>query len=183
MAINEFSFTPEQGFLDAQAYPDPSTEAQVRQQLMSLHTQEKEYLNTEVKTAITAIAAEQDDTVAIAAIMAALADLDDLVGTLPADVSALQTRVTALEGRPVYTTATMAVADWVGTTYSFEDDYSSSEYDIEIALDADNVADESEVDAWSSAKIVGSATTNMVTAYGTVPSVPLHILIKVVQKI
>lgn len=182
MAINEFSFTPADGFLNTEAYPDPSTEAQVRQQLMSLHTQIKDYLNNEVKTAITAIAAAQDDPVAIAAIMDALDDLDDLVGTLPADVSALQTRVGALEGRPVISAETMAVADWAGTTYSFEDDYPSSDYDIEIALDGDN-ADASELAVWNAAQIVGSATTNVITALGTVPSDPLHIILKVVKKL
>ena len=182
MAINEFSFTPADGFLDTEAYPDPSTETQVRTQLMSLHSQIKTYLNSDVKTAIEAIAASQGDPEAIQEIMDALSDLDDLVGTLPDDVTALQNRVTVLEGRPAITTATMAVADWSGTTYSFEDDYSSADYDIEIALDADN-ADANEVKAWGAAQIVGSATTNVVTAFGTVPTIPLHIIIKVELKI
>ena len=180
--ITDFTFTPEEGFLDTEAYPDPSTETQVRTQLMSLHNQIKEYLNTTVKTALISIAGSQGDPAAIAYIENELENLDDMVGTLPTDVADLQGRVGALEDRPIITTWTMAAADWSGTTYSFEDEYSSADYDIEICLDADN-ADASEIVAWASAQIVGSATTNVVTAYGTVPTSALHIILKVEQKL
>jgi len=178
MALNTFDFVPEDGFLDTEAYPDPSTEAQVRTQLMSLHTQTKDYLNTQVKTAIEAIAASQGDPEAIAEIMDALDDLDDIVGTLPDDVAALDTRVTALESAVSVEAYIMSENDWDGSTFSFEDDYSSSMYNIEIALNGDE-ADAAELAAWGAAGIVGSATTNVVTALGSVPSIPLHIILKV----
>ncbi|MCR5372705.1 MAG: hypothetical protein K6E41_04490 [Solobacterium sp.] len=180
--IDDFEFTPEEGFLDASAYPDPSTETQVRTQLMSLHNQIKEYLNTTVKTALISIAGSQGDPEAIQEIMDALADLDDIVGTLPADVTALQNRVADLETSHTTTAFTMNSADWSGSTFSFEDDYPSSDYDIEIALDGDE-SDAAEYAAWSAAQILGSATSNVVTALGTVPAINLHVIVKAVTKV
>ena len=178
--IDDFEFTPEEGFLDASAYPDPSTETQVRTQLMSLHNQIKEYLNTTVKTALISIAGSQGDPTAIAYIENELENLDDMVGTLPSDVAALQSDVADLKAVHSAETAVMAAADWDGTTYSFEDAYPSTNYHIEIELDGDNI-ESGEIAAWNAAQICGSAVSNIVTAKGTVPTIPLHIIVRKVE--
>lgn len=69
---------------------------------------------------------------------------------------------------------------WSGTTYSFEEDYPFNEYDLEMALD--NTATLEELTAFNEAQIVGSAETNIIKAYGTVPSVDIPIVLKAVRK-
>ena len=43
--INKFEFDPVQGFENTVAFPDPTNEAEVREQLMRLHNQLKSYVN------------------------------------------------------------------------------------------------------------------------------------------
>lgn len=69
---------------------------------------------------------------------------------------------------------------WSGMTYSFESDYPFNKYDLEIALD--NTATLAELSAFNGAQIVGSANTNIVKAYGTVPTIDIPIVLKVVAK-
>ena len=189
MAINKLEFTPSDGFLDTSAYPDPSTETQVRTQLMSLHEQTKSYLNGTVKSAI--------DLLQVAAGYADISSITDQLNAIQAEIEtlyntsttptsglvpALDTRVTSLENAVTVEAATMAAANWdENDEYSFEDDYSSDEYDIEIALDADHT-DGTEIAAWNAAQIIGSGTENKVKAFGTVPTSALHIVIRAVAK-
>ena len=74
----------------------------------------------------------------------------------------------------------LAVAGWSGDTYSFENTYPSDTYDIEIALN--NIASSYQVGLFNSAQIVGSATTNVVKAFGTVPTADIPIIIRRVRK-
>lgn len=76
--------------------------------------------------------------------------------------------------------ATLSASGWSGNTYSLESDYPVTTYDIEIALNS--TATEVQVEAFNSAQIVGSATSNIVTAFGNVPAVDIPIIIKVVTK-
>ena len=86
-----------------------------------------------------------------------------------------------LTNKPTVSTATLLASDWYSTClYSFEIDYPSSNYDIEVALDSTATVEQAE--AFNGAQIVGSATSNIVKAYGVVPTVDIPIIIKVVTK-
>lgn len=84
--------------------------------------------------------------------------------------------------KPTITTTTLLASNWDSTakTYSFETDYPSASYDIEVALDSTATSEQAE--AFNGAQIVGSATSNVVKAYGDVPTVDISIIIKVVTK-
>ena len=84
--------------------------------------------------------------------------------------------------KPTITTTTMLVSNWDSTekTYSFEADYPVATYDIEISLDSTATSEQAE--AFNGAQIVGSATSNIIKAYGDVPTVDIPIILKVVTK-
>ena len=84
--------------------------------------------------------------------------------------------------KPTITTATLLASSWDSTkkTYSFESTYPSASYDIEIALDSTATSEQAE--AFNGAQIVGSATSNIIKAYGDVPTVDIPIIVKVVTK-
>ena len=84
--------------------------------------------------------------------------------------------------KPTITTATLLASNWDSTakTYSFETDYPSASYDIEVALDSTATSEQAE--AFNGAQIVGSATSNIIKAYGDVPTVDIPIILKVVTK-
>ena len=46
--MDEFVFTPEQGFLDTGVYTDPTSETEARTQLFSLHDQTRTFINSMV---------------------------------------------------------------------------------------------------------------------------------------
>lgn len=79
-----------------------------------------------------------------------------------------------------YEQTTLSISGWSGNTYSFEADYPSTEYDVEVQ--PNNTITLDEIDAWSSAKIMGSATTNILTALGDVPIINIPVIAKVVKK-
>lgn len=81
---------------------------------------------------------------------------------------------------PVIVKTDLFASGWVGTEYSFEADYPFNQYDLEIA--PDNTATPEELSAFNGAKIVGSAETNIVKAYGNVPGVDIPIVLKAVRK-
>lgn len=76
------------------------------------------------------------------------------------------------------TSGVLSASGWVGNLYSFESQYPVNEFNIEIALDSS--ATDAQVEAFNSAQIVGSATSNVVKAFGSVPSVDIPIIVKVV---
>ena len=84
--------------------------------------------------------------------------------------------------KPTITTTTLLASSWdsVAKTYSFETDYPNASYDIEVALDSTATVEQAE--AFNGAQIVGSATSNIIKAYGVVPTVDIPIIIKVVRK-
>ena len=84
--------------------------------------------------------------------------------------------------KPTITTATLLASNWdsIAKTYSFEADYPNASYDIEVALD--NTATSEQAEAFNGAQIVGSATSNIIKAYGDVPTVDIPIILKVVNK-
>lgn len=78
-------------------------------------------------------------------------------------------------------TATMSVSGWSNGEYSFESIYPVATYDISIELNGDSATSE-QVDAWSGAKIIGSATANKAIAKGDVPTVDLPVIVRAVSK-
>lgn len=86
-----------------------------------------------------------------------------------------------INGRAI-TTATLSAGTWDETnkTYSFESQYPSSTYDVEI--EPGQTATEEQLSAWTRAKLVGSASSNILTAVGEVPTVDIPIIVKVVIK-
>lgn len=82
--------------------------------------------------------------------------------------------------KPTITTATLLASGWNDGAYSFETDYPSASYDIEIALDSTATSEQAEV--FNGAQIVGSAASNTIKAYGDVPTVDIPVILKVVTK-
>ena len=84
--------------------------------------------------------------------------------------------------KPTITTATLLASNWDSSakTYSFESTYPNASYDIEISLDSTATSEQAE--AFNGAQIVGSATSNIIKAYGDVPTVDIPIILKVVTK-
>ena len=84
--------------------------------------------------------------------------------------------------KPTITTTTLLASSWDSATktYSFESTYPNASYDIEVALDSTATSEQAE--AFNDAQIVGSATSNIIKAYGEVPTVDIPIILKVVRK-
>ena len=78
--------------------------------------------------------------------------------------------------KPTISTFTLLASGWNDNTY----DLGNAGSNLEIELDAS--ATDEMVEAWSAAKMVGSATSNILTARGEVPGIDITcILRKVVQ--
>ena len=107
-------------------------------------------------------------------------ELSDLMVTLTEVESELGIDMPSKENKAVITSGTMVATEWSENTYSFESTYPVARYNIEIALDS--TATEEQFNAFNSAQIVGSATTNIVKAFGDVPTVDIPIIIKAVVK-
>lgn len=84
--------------------------------------------------------------------------------------------------KPAITATTLLASSWDSTakTYSFESTYPNASYDIEVALDS--IATAKQAEAFNGAQIIGSATSNIIKAYGEVPTVDIPIILKVVNK-
>lgn len=80
----------------------------------------------------------------------------------------------------VYSTTTLLASGWSSGVYSFESTYPHAEYDIEIQP-SDSI-NTTQLEAWNSALIVGSATANKYTVKGTVPTVDIPIIIKAMKR-
>lgn len=84
--------------------------------------------------------------------------------------------------KPTITAVSLLASNWDSSskTYSLESTYPNASYDIEVALDS--TATSEQVEAFNGAQIVGSATSNIIKAYGDVPTVDIPIILKVVTK-
>lgn len=96
------------------------------------------------------------------------------IGTLKSD----GTTITGITTK--YLTTILAVANWSNKTYSFEATYPNNQYDITVSVAP--TATTTEYDAFSNAKICGDATQNIIKAIGTVPTIAIPVIIKVVSK-
>ena len=75
---------------------------------------------------------------------------------------------------------TLSASVWSNGVYSFESTYPTSTYDLEVALNS--TATTAQAEAFNGAQIVGSATSNIIKAYGVVPTIDIPIILKVVKK-
>lgn len=82
--------------------------------------------------------------------------------------------------KPSIVSSTLSASSWSNGVYSFESTYPVASYDIEISL-SDGATSE-QAKAFTGAIIVGSATANTIKALGTIPTVDIPIIIKVVAK-
>lgn len=81
---------------------------------------------------------------------------------------------------PTFSQYTILASGWSDGVYSFESDFPSWRNDIEIELDS--TATESQVEAWSSAKVTAVFGTNTMKALGDVPTVDIPVIVKKVVK-
>ena len=81
---------------------------------------------------------------------------------------------------PQFSQYTILTSGWSSGVYSFESDFPNATYDIEIELDS--TATESQVEAWSSAKVTSVFNTNTMKALGDVPTVDIPVIVKAVMK-
>ena len=79
---------------------------------------------------------------------------------------------------PEFYQRTILASNWSDGVYSFENEFSSGNYDIEIELDS--TATDSQVDAWCSAKVTSVFGTNTMKALGDVPIVDIPVIVKAV---
>ena len=84
--------------------------------------------------------------------------------------------------KPTITTTTLLASNWDSTakTYSFETDYPSASYDIEIEINGDSCTDE-QLEAWIAAKPLASST-NKINAKGDIPAIDIPIILMVTPK-
>lgn len=91
------------------------------------------------------------------------------------------TNVSNKQNKHTLTTSALLSSGWSNQTYSFETQYPNTTYDIEIEPNGDSITD-TQYAAWGAAQLVGSASSNVLTAVGEVPAVDIPIIIKVVVK-
>lgn len=81
---------------------------------------------------------------------------------------------------PTFSQYTVLTSGWSNGVYSFEEHFPSTDYDIEVELDS--TATESQVEAWSNAKVTSVFGTNTMKALGDVPTVDIPVIVKKVVK-
>ena len=96
-----------------------------------------------------------------------------------------ENRAKAAEGikanKPSYVDKILASSGWSDGIFSFDTDYPFASYDLKVFL-SPNATDE-QYKAWSKAGVnTGSETANSIKAFGTIPTVDIPILLKVVEK-
>lgn len=94
----------------------------------------------------------------------------------------VETKFSEKQNKPTFTEITMLAAGWNAETkqYSFEATYPHANYDIEIQPSASITEEQLEV--WCDIIAVGSATSNVLTAKGEVPTIDIPIIVKAVAK-
>lgn len=80
--MDRFSFTPDKGFEDASSFPDPGSESAAREQLMRLHNQMKEYVNS-MADVVSSLEISTGDPDAVARIEAAIAEIQSFLDVSP----------------------------------------------------------------------------------------------------
>ena len=79
-----------------------------------------------------------------------------------------------------YSESSILAANWNGDKYSFEDNYPKTANDISI--EPSNAITMDQYKSWCKAKIVGSSSTNILKALGTIPTIDIPVIIGVTKK-
>jgi hypothetical protein len=82
--------------------------------------------------------------------------------------------------KPAISYMTLSANAWNDKQYSFEDSYPKATYDLSV--EPDSTCTEAQLDAWCSARIVGSSTGNVLKAFGDVPTVDIPVILEVKKK-
>lgn len=149
MAISNLVFDPENGFEDTSSYPDPNNEAEAREQLMSLHSQTRDYINTNIKPYV------------------------ELIESIAGED--IQRIIDAING--TQKSYTLAVDGWVDNTYTISDELITADSKQELLVSGltdteyNAIADAILTDGGQTA---GSLT---LVARGTVPTIAIPIII------
>lgn len=77
-------------------------------------------------------------------------------------------------------TKMLAVDNWQEGVYSFEEEYPSANYDVSLELSSECTTEQ--IYAFGDALIVGNIETNSCIAKGTVPTIDIPVVLKVVKK-
>lgn len=106
-----------------------------------------------------------------------------LSGAPTADLhAATKQYVDSKAGAPQVVSYTLAASGWSSNTYSgLQTTYPVAQYDISIQPDGDTITG-TQYQAGSDAKFVGSRTTNVLKALGTVPTVDIPVLVTLTSK-
>jgi hypothetical protein len=80
--MDRFSFKPDKGFEDASSFPDPGSESAAREQLMRLHNQMKDYVNS-MADVVSSLEISTGDPDAVARIEAAIAEIQSFLNVSP----------------------------------------------------------------------------------------------------
>lgn len=73
---------------------------------------------------------------------------------------------------------TILASGWNNSAYSFETEYPSSSYNIEVSVSPTGATAQSQYDAWGEAQLVGNANSNVIVALGTVPSIDIPVIVR-----
>lgn len=94
-----------------------------------------------------------------------------------------KTKVDNAQEKPESEEMTLAASAWDEETksYSFEESYPNTQYDIVIELDG-GAATEAQTEAWDSANIKGNYPENILYAKGDVPAVDIPVIRQVIKK-
>lgn len=98
------------------------------------------------------------------------------------DKKELSEELAKKENKSTVSVITLSAAAWdeSAKTYSLESQYPHANYNLEIALNGTATAEQAE--AFNGAQIVGNAASNVIKAYGDVPTVDIPVILKVVAK-
>ena len=77
--------------------------------------------------------------------------------------------------------STLYASKWSNSLYSFETEYPSATYDIDIALRGEDLTDAKQ-SAYDKARIVGYGGSNVLKAFGAIPIVDIPVVLRVVKK-
>ena len=124
-----------------------------------------------------AYAAEEDLTTATGVYNQTTEMINGFLG----DYNEILAALTDKGNKAVISSSTLSRYGWSGNTYSFEDVFPVATYDIEISLDSNGLTAD-QLQAFTAARIVGNATTNVIKVFGDVPTVDIPIVMKVVRK-
>lgn len=93
---------------------------------------------------------------------------------------ATKSELNAKANKPVELVITLSASGWSDRAYSLESTYPNETYDIEIALSS--TATDEQIEAFDSAQMLGIDGTNIVKCRGTVPTVDIPVVARVVKK-